>query len=78
MPAKSSLASGEKVSIDDPRLFNVKDLATILGVDRSSVGLMKKCGFRMPLGGATVSMAHTFLRDNPDIKRPRRSKELAQ
>lgn len=76
MPAKSLLQPGERVSKNDPRLFNMNDLATILGVDRSAIRLMKQHGFKMPLGGATISSAHRFLRDNPDIRQKPRSKML--
>lgn len=62
MPAKSILTPGEKVSLDDPRLFNMNDLATILGVDRTTIRLLKKHGFKMPLGRASVASAHEFHR----------------
>lgn len=60
MPAKSILQPSEKVSIDDPRLFNMGDLAIILGVDRGTIRSMKKSGFKMPLGRASVAAAHAF------------------
>lgn len=72
MPAKSALIPGEKVRGDDPRLFNMSDLAQILSVDRGTIRVMKIHGFKMPLGRSTIASAHTFLRKNPDIKSPSR------
>lgn len=74
MPAKSALTPGEKVRSTDPRLFNMSDLAQILGIDRSSIRTMKRHGFKMPLGRATIASAHAFLRKNPDIKPPARNR----
>lgn len=71
MPIMSILSPGEKVTSDDPRLFNVNDLAAVLGVNRAFVTRLKRCGFKMPAGRATVSMAHEFLKKNPDLHDPR-------
>lgn len=68
MPVMSVLAPGERVTSDDPRLFNVNDLAAVLGVKRAFITRLKRCGFKMPAGRATVSMAHDFIRSNPDLK----------
>ncbi|MES2923128.1 MAG: hypothetical protein V4819_16345 [Verrucomicrobiota bacterium] len=62
MPAKSILLPGEKVELTDPRVFNMNDLATILGLSRTTVRRMKQLGFKMPLGYASVTMAHDFLK----------------
>lgn len=64
----SILTPGEKITSDDPRLFNVNDLATVLGVNRAFISKLKRCGFKMPAGRATIAMAHDFLRNNPDLK----------
>jgi hypothetical protein len=61
MPQLSILKEGEQVSADDPRLFNMGDLAKILGVDRGYVRRMKSSGFKMPGGRSTVRRAHEFL-----------------
>jgi hypothetical protein len=70
MAALSSLQPGEKVTADDPRLFNMGDLAAILGVTRFDIRRLKNFGFKMPLGRATVAMAHQFLRENADMLSP--------
>jgi hypothetical protein len=67
MPQISALKDDEKVSRDDPRLFNMNDLATILGVNRGYIRRMKFAGFKMPGGRATVDMALTFIEGNPDL-----------
>lgn len=61
MPIISVLKPDEKVSADDPRLFNMADLAQVLGVDRQYIRRMKWSGFKMPGGRATVAAAHEFL-----------------
>lgn len=70
MPVMSILTPDEKVTSDDPRLFNVNDLAVVLGVKRSFVTRLKRCGFKMPCGRATIAMAHDFMRNNPDLTDP--------
>ena len=70
MPITSILNPGERVTSDDPRLFNVNDLAAVLGVKRAFISKLKRCGFKMPAGRATVSMAHEFLKTNPDLDDP--------
>lgn len=52
------------IRIDDPRLWNIGELASILGVHRQFVTRMVKCGFEMPFGKASVAMAHEFIRNN--------------
>lgn len=64
MPVVSAISpkeSPESITRDDPRFFNMNDLAKVLGVRRSFIRRMKSQGFRMPLGRATVAMAHEFL-----------------
>lgn len=64
MPVVSAIKpdeSPEKISRDDPRLFNMTDLAKVLGVRRSFIRQMKAQGFRMPLGRASIAMAHRFI-----------------
>ncbi len=70
MPVMSVLTPGEKVASNDPRLFNVNDLALVLGVKRAFISKLKRCGFKMPAGRATVEMAHEFIKANPDLKDP--------
>jgi hypothetical protein len=67
MPITSSLQENETVTVEDPRLFNMNDLARILGVHRNYIRRLKACGFRMPMGRATVAMAHNFIRENAEI-----------
>ena len=71
MPVLSILTPGEKVTSDDARLFNVNDLAAALGVNRAFISKLKRCGFKMPCGRATVAMTHDFMRSNPDLTDPR-------
>lgn len=67
MPTISTLREGEIVSPDDPRLFNMNDLAQALGVHRNFIRRLKSCGFKMPMGRATVAMVHKFIEENADI-----------
>lgn len=52
------------IKLDDPRLWNIGELAIILGVHRSLVTRMVKRGFKMPFGKASVAMAHDFIKAN--------------
>ncbi len=70
MAVISAIKPGEHIAADDPGLFNMNDLATILRVNRGYIRRMKLCGFKMPGGRATVAMAHRFLSDNPDLVEP--------
>jgi hypothetical protein len=54
------------IKADDPRLWNISQLASILGVHRAYVSRMRSKGFKMPFGKATVAMAHEFLNKNAD------------
>ncbi len=78
MSAKPSPTSGDKVTADDPRLFNMNELATALGVNRGYIRLMKFGGFKMPGGKASVGMAHRFLSENPDLPKSQLSKKKQQ
>ncbi len=55
------------VASDDPRLFNMIELAAALGVSRDFIIRMKKRGFKMPIGRATVSMAHRWMEANAGL-----------
>lgn len=70
MSVTSVLNQGEIVTLIDPRLFNVTDLAQALGVKTGYIRLMKRCGFKMPGGRASVKRAHDFLNENPDLIDP--------
>lgn len=54
------------IAPDDPRLWNQKELAEHLGVPVAYLRAMKYAGFRMPLGRATIGMAHDWLKANAD------------
>lgn len=55
------------VASNDPRLWNVAELAAALGVSRDYILAMKRHGFPMPLGRASVPMAHDWLRENAHL-----------
>jgi hypothetical protein len=55
------------VASDDPRLWNLAELSEALGVSREYVLAMKRFGFRMPLGRASVQMAHDWLKENAHL-----------
>ena len=78
MPNISALKEDEVVSSNDPRLFNMSDLAVILGVNRAFIRRLKSMGFKMPLGRATVAMAHRFIEENADILDGKKSKVAAE
>ena len=63
----TKLQPGDKVAVDDPRLFDIGELAIALGVPRSSLTRLMKCGFRLRLGRASVGMVHKVLEENPDL-----------
>jgi hypothetical protein len=68
MPQKSALLPEEKkIPRDDPRLLNASDLARVLGVNRAYITRLKKYGFKMPMGRATISMALEFIESNADV-----------
>lgn len=48
------------------RLCNVEELAAALGRSRTYVSGMKRAGFTMPGGTATVNEARKWLRENPE------------
>lgn len=50
----------------DPKLYNPAELAEVLGVKPWFIRRMKFLGFKMPLGRATVAMAHAFLEDQAE------------
>ena len=69
MPISSSLRNEDiqKITRDDPRLWNMSDLAKILGVNRSYITRMKNSGFRMPGNRASLKSAHAFLEKCEDF-----------
>lgn len=75
MLVTSAIPSGEIVTITDARLFNMNDLAAVLGVNRGYIRRMKFGGFKMPGGMASVGMAHRFLEQNPEIPKSSLSKK---
>ncbi|MBK1884671.1 hypothetical protein JIN85_19830 [Luteolibacter pohnpeiensis] len=56
-----------QISKNDPRLFNMNELAEALGVKRVFIRQMKKYGFKMPLGRASIGMAYDWLTKNAEI-----------
>lgn len=56
-------------------LLNVNELADALRHHRSYVTDMKRAGFEMPGGMATVAEARQWLRDNPHFRTGRRKKK---
>jgi hypothetical protein len=54
-------------NLTDPKLYGRKELAEALGVKPWFIRRMIFVGFKMPLGVASVAMAHKFLSDNADI-----------
>ncbi len=65
--AEQAVTTPPCVSLDDPRLWNKSQLAEKLGVNRAYVSKMVKTGFKMPLGKASLAMAHKFLEENADV-----------
>lgn len=52
------------ISLDDPNLYNREELAKVLGVKPWFIRRMLAAGFKMPLGRATVRMAHKWMEEN--------------
>jgi hypothetical protein len=50
------------------RLLNIEELSAALGKSRNYVGGMRRAGFLMPGGTATVNEAREWLRENPDYR----------
>lgn len=59
------------------RLRNMKELAATLGVSREFLLAMKRDGFAMPGGRATVAAAHAWLAAHPDFRVGSRHKKTA-
>jgi hypothetical protein len=53
--------------LSDPKLYGRAELAEKLGVAPFYVRRMIAVGFKMPLGKASVAMAHDFLTKNADL-----------
>lgn len=69
MPVVSAINKGESpetIRRSDPRLFNMSDLARVLGVSRGFINQMKRQGFKMPMGRATIEMALSFIEKSDD------------
>jgi hypothetical protein len=64
MSSKSK--SKSVVTLDDPRLWNMSQLADLLGVDRHFMTRLKRSGFKMPFGKASLASVHEFLRTHSD------------
>jgi hypothetical protein len=54
------------VTLDDPRLWNISQLAVLLGVDRHFITRLKRSGFKMPFGKASLASVHEFMRAQSD------------
>lgn len=57
--------------LNDPTLYRSPDLAEKLGVGRSFMRRMIAAGFKMPLGRASIAMAHKFLTDHAEVLAPK-------
>lgn len=55
------------IEATDPRLWNMTELADVMGVPIDHIRAMKKAGFKMPLGRSTIGMAHRWLEINAGL-----------
>jgi len=62
---------------DKHKLLSVKELAAEMGRDRTYVWAMKRRGFEMPGGRATVAEARSFLARNPKPRSKDETREAA-